>query len=293
MEFEQGKVITGSFIIEKITITGLIAELELNNGTTKITGILKDNVDLFSKTYQVGEKVVCKGRVRKRRKNFCLDLIYVSKNMLDEQVTKKLDSNFYIERFEKLISSVVDSDYKMILENCFNDDVKELFFTYPAAKTNHHNYIHGLLQHSIEVVDISLFFADYFKNINKDLIICAGLLHDIGKLKSYDVDDKVVKTDWERLLGHLSISALFVSKITPVSVNPDKIMLLYHIILSHHGELDYGSPVVCKTKEAYIIHRADEMSASLNHIDLLKYSGNWSEEDQTIFKRSWFRSSNV
>lgn len=294
MELEQGKVIVNSYTIDKITVNGHIAELELNNGTSKIIGLLKDNVDLFTKTYSLGEKVFCKGKVRKRRKNYCLDLIYISKNMLDSQVDTKFNSNLYIQRFQDIVSSVVDVDYKKVLDNCFNDDVKDLFFTYPAAKGNHHSYIHGLLQHSIEVVDISLFLADYFKNINKDLLICAGLLHDIGKLKSYDVDDEftVVKTDWEKLLGHLSISALFVSKITPVDIDPNKIMLLYHVILSHHGELIHGSPTVCKTKEAYILHRADELSSTLNHIDSLSYSGQWStENNKTWTNRSWFRSS--
>jgi 3'-5' exoribonuclease len=292
MELEQGKVITGVFTIEKISINEHLAELELNNGTTKIIGLLKNNVDIFSKTYSIGEKIVCKGKIRKRRKNNCLDIIYISKNMLESQINKKFNSEGYIERFQEIISSVTDVDYKSILDNCFNDDVKELYFTYPAAKGNHHNYIHGLLQHSIEVVDISLFLANYFE-VNKDLLICAGLLHDIGKLKSYDVKDgfKVEKTDWDGLLGHLAISALFVSRIIPPEVDQNKAMLLYHLILSHHGSQEFGSPVVCKTKEAYILSKADELSSALNHIDLLNYKGNWSEEDnKTSFKRSWYRS---
>lgn len=293
MDFQVGQVFTGSFVIDKIEFNEHFVEIELNNGTTKIQGVLKDNIDLFSKTYKVGDKIVCKGRVRKKRKNFCLDLIYITQNMLDPQVEmQKFNVQKYIDRFDELVSSIVDPDYKKIIENCFNEDVKELYFTYPAAKGNHHNYVHGLLQHSIEVVDISLSVANYFGEYNRDLIICAGLLHDIGKLKTYDMDEdlKVLKTDWEMLLGHLSISSLFVSKIAPVDVEQKKIMLLYHAILSHHGELEKGSPVVCKTKEAYIVHRADEISATMNHLSLLKYNGNgWSEKDTTSFDRTWFK----
>jgi putative nucleotidyltransferase with HDIG domain len=292
MELESGKIITGTFVIEKITVRDHVVEIEINDGTSKIIGLLKDNIDLFSKTYNVGEKIVCKGRVRKRRKYFCLDLVYISKHMLDTKIDKKFNVQKYIDRFEELIISVTDVDYKKILENCFNEDVKELFFEYPAAKGNHHNYIHGLLQHSIEVVDISLMLCQYFGEINKDLLVTAGLLHDIGKLKAYDLDDegKISKTNWEALLGHLPISALFVSKIAPNEVDQVKVMLLYHLILSHHGELTWGSPVVCKTKEAYILHRADELSSTINHLDQLKYdTNNWSEKDNTSFNRSWFR----
>lgn len=292
MELEQGKLITNLFTIEKITVNQHVVEIDLFDGTTKIQGLLKDNIDLFSKTYSVGDKIICRGRVRKRRKNFCLDLIYISKNIIEpEVIEKKFSVENYITRFESIISNITDSDYRLILNNCFNDDVKELYFTYPAARGNHHNYTHGLLEHSIEVVDISLLLADYFGNVNKDLLACAGLLHDIGKLKSYDTDEKTnyVKTDWELLLGHLSISALFVSKITPPNIDQQKIMLLYHLILSHHGELDFGSPIVCKTKEAYILNKADLLSSEINHIDSLKYTGNWSEVD-SLFNRSWFRS---
>lgn len=306
MDLEQGKIITGTFLIDKITISGRVAEIELNDiliqditekverirGTTKIIGILKDNVDLFSKTYSVGEKVVCKGKIRKRRKFYCLDIIYISKNMLDPQVSTKFNSDIYIKRFYEIISDVSDKDYKKILDNCFNDDVKQLFFAYPAAKDNHHNYTYGLLQHSIEVTDVCLFLADYYKNVDRDLLACAGILHDIGKLKSYDVDDnvkKIVKTDWEKLLGHLSISALFVSRIIPEDVDETKAMLLYHLILSHHGELAYGSPIVCKTKEAYILNKADDISFTLNHVDSLSYNGLWSDESK-ILKKSWYRS---
>lgn len=292
MELIQGELVTGSYIIEKITVNTKYVEIQLINDTTKILGILKDNIDLFSKTYQIGEKVVCKGRVRKRRKNFCLDIIYISKNILEQQVNKKIDSQKLIDRFYELVESVSDEDYKNILENCFNDDIKEIYFTYPAAQNVHHNYTHGLLEHSIEVVDISLSIADYFGKVNRDLLICAGLLHDIGKLKSYDIDDelKVVKTDWEKLLGHLSMSSLFVSKITSVETDQKKVMHLYHIVLSHHGHLEFGSPIECKTKEAYIISKSDEISSTINRLDLLKYDENgWSEKDNTSFNRFWFR----
>lgn len=291
MELESGKIIVSSFNIDKITVNNHVVEIELNDGTTKIIGLLKDNIDLFTRTYSVGEKIVCKGRVRKRRKFFCLDIIYISKYMLDTQIDKKFNIQKYVDRFNELLESVTDVDYKKILDNCFNEDVKELYFEYPAAQGNHHNYIHGLIQHSIEVVDISLTIGQYFGDINKDLLITAGLLHDIGKLKSYDLDDegKITKTDWEALLGHLSISALFVSKITPNEIDQKKIMLLYHTILSHHGELSWGSPVIYKTKEAYILHTADNISSTMNHLDLLKYTGNWSEKDDTSYNRNWFR----
>jgi putative nucleotidyltransferase with HDIG domain len=290
MELEHGKIITGSFIIKKITIFEQIVEIQLiNEENNEIIGLLKNNIDIFVKTCFLGDKIICKGKLRKKRKCFCLDIIYVSKNTLDSQVNEKFDVNLYIDKFNKIISSVIDTDYKKILENCFNDDVKELYFSYPASKDKNHNYKHGLLQHSIEVVEICLFFVEYFKDLNRDLLICASLLHDIGKLKSYDYDNnlKIEKTNWDNLLGHLSISALFLSKITLPDIDEEKIMLLYHLILSHHGELQYGSPIVCKVKESYILNKANDLSSTFNYLDMLSYTNDWSEDK---FNRNWFRS---
>jgi 3'-5' exoribonuclease len=292
MEFENGKIISGSFLIEKITSSKNIVEIELNNGTTKIQSFIKHNADIFIKTYVVGDKIFCKGKVIKRRKKVYLDLIYISKGT-NTPITLPKDNqfniDFYIKRFEEIVNDIKDPDYRLIIDNCFNNDFKELFFTYPAAKKHHHNYTHGLLQHTIEVVDISLFLANFVKDLNIDLLLCASLLHDIGKLKAYDVDEnlEITRTDWGHLLGHLSISALFVSKIVPPDIDSKKIMILYHMILSHHGKHQWGSPVEYKMKEAYILHMADMLSAELNGFNVLKYINSWSETNAS--NRTWFK----
>jgi 3'-5' exoribonuclease len=134
-----------------------------------------------------------------------------------------------------------------------------------------------------------LSIGSYFEPVNRDLLICAGLIHDIGKLKSYDVDEdkiKISKTDWDSLLGHLSMSTIFLSKIIPSDFDSHKAMLLYHMILSHHGELQHGSPVGFKTKEAYIMHKADQISSTLNHVSALNFTNNWAKDELT--QRSWY-----
>lgn len=291
MELEENKIITGLYTINKIIVVSKdTLEIELDNGTTQITGVLRNNIDTFLNVCSVGEKIVCKGKVVKREK-FYLEIIYISRNNLNLNLEKKFNYNDLVSRFEKLVNSVKNKVFKEILNECFNDDVKELFFEYPASKENHHNYIHGLLEHSVEVAEISLSISSHFENIDNDLLICGSLLHDIGKLKSFDVDEnfKVSKTNWNELLGHLSISALFLSKITPVDADQEKIMLLYHVILSHHGDLDRGSPVVCKTKEAYIVNKADLISSTFSHIENLKIDSNgWTEKDNIKDFDSWY-----
>ncbi|MDD5649340.1 MAG: HD domain-containing protein [Candidatus Nanoarchaeia archaeon] len=307
MEFEPGKFILGKFLIRKITIVKEIElELEHINDKTILKAIIKDNIDKFILNYFVGDKVFCKGKVSTSSQTHgskYIELVYITKNLEEDVLstsakneTKTICLERYIQRFDEIVEGIKDVDYKSVIINCFNDDVKELFFSYPASQSHHHNYTHGLLQHSIEVVDICLLLADYFGDFNKDLLSCAGLIHDIGKLKSYDIEDmKVIKSNWECLLGHLPISSLFVSKIVPENIDSNKIMLLYHMILSHHGRLEWHSPVVPKTKEAFILHQADLISSSYKTINFLNYKNNWRIEDNTnkneFSNKTWYKES--
>jgi len=285
MELDVGKIVTGTYEIERINVAEKLIQVFLkNNEEESIEGVLKDNLNLFINSYQVGDTVVCRGKIRKKRKNYCLDIASISKKSIETKPIMKINLENYIQKFEDLISSVKYDDYRRVLENCFNDDVKELFFTYPASRSHHHSYVHGLLQHSIDVAEISLSIASHFSGLDKDLIVTGSLLHDIGKLKSYDVDDvsKIQQTNWHSLLGHLSMSALFVSKVVHEEADPEKMMRLYHLILSHHGDLNSGSPIECKTKEAYIVHEADMISSRLGYIDNLEVKDGWTE------KHDWY-----
>lgn len=255
MQFENDKLITKTFKINNIKVTEKFVELTLEDDKSeKMQGFLKDNISVFSSSYNVGEKIVCHGKIRKLRKNVCLDIIWLTKK-IEEITYQKFDASDYEERFIRIIENIEDVDYKKILTNCFNEDVLDLFFSYPASKNSHHAYNAGLLKHSVEVVEISLLICNYYKGINKDLLCCAGLLHDIGKLKSYDIDDtthNVTETDWEKKLGHAPMSALFVSKILTSDIPQEKALSIYDLVLNHHNEM--------QSKEGFILNKANEIS---------------------------------
>jgi hypothetical protein len=128
MEYIPGQIVTGSFVIEQISVNNKFAEIMIKNDDLRILAILKDNVDLFAKTYSIGEKIACKGKIRKRRKFNCLDLIYISKNILETKITNKFNLETYLQRYQELTDSIKDQDYKQVLNCLFNEDVKELFF---------------------------------------------------------------------------------------------------------------------------------------------------------------------
>lgn len=299
MEIKKGDLITSAFTIKKIEGKKNRAELILENKDQQFKGILKDNLDLFLRSYNENDHVLCKAKVRKRKEETILEIIYIKKyedsekKELQKEEFKDSEIEQMIKRFDNLINSVEDKEYKSILEEFFlNEEIRNMFFIAPAAKNNHHNYPYGLLQHSIEVAELSKIIAEYFSCKNIDLLITGALLHDIGKIKSYEYkNNEILKTNWEHLLGHLSISAIFISKMMPDDMPTDKAMVLYHLILSHHGKLEYGSPVEGKMREAEILHDADLTSCKMNHIENLDYSAtNWSKIDNKT-KKSWFKGN--
>lgn len=177
------------------------------------------------------------------------------------------------ETLNKYISFISDDFYKEIVVQALADHPE--YYTLPAAKTMHHNFWRGLLQHSLEVCRYALSLAD--ETVNVSLLITGSLLHDIGKCVAYAYDGlNIVITDQGKLLDHIIIGqrllANAVDKIRPTGLSSDestKLLMLEHIIASHHGKLEYGSPVVPKTREALLTHQADLISSRMNRFEVL------------------------
>ncbi|GAB4288028.1 MAG: HD domain-containing protein [Ignavibacteriaceae bacterium] len=166
------------------------------------------------------------------------------------------------DRIEKLSNPHL----KTLMKNIFAGDDLKRFSTAPAGKSWHHGYIHGLLEHTLEIVKICDLVCDIHKELNRDLLICGALLHDFGKTEELSYDSAFTYTDKGKLLGHIVIGAMFVNeKINSLKDFPEDLRTcLLHLILSHQGKLEYASPVVPKTVEAIVLYQADELSAKTN-----------------------------
>ena len=190
------------------------------------------------------------------------------------------------EMYKKLmgyISSVNDKYIKALLNQIFmkNDFVLQNLKKHSAARTLHHGYLGGLLEHTLSVTEICDFMSGRYKKVNRDILICTAMLHDIGKI--YELSQFPVNeyTDDGQLLGHIFIGAEMVhdaaSKIEGFPKNLES--LIKHSILAHHGEYEYGSPELPKTIEAFILHCADNMDAKVKAFEEAVESGsnqgNW------------------
>ncbi|HOO38228.1 MAG TPA: HD domain-containing protein [Deltaproteobacteria bacterium] len=182
--------------------------------------------------------------------------------------TTKGDISSMMSEIEEFISRVQDTYLKKLIENIFSrEGIRDTYMKAPAAKGIHHNYIGGLLEHTLSVLkSIEAIFPVYAHlGINKDLLIAGALLHDIGKIYEYSYDKVIDMTPEGRLIGHIYLSAHMTDKeIDGIEKFPEELKLqLLHLILGHHGQLEFGSPKLPMTREAMLLHMLDDLDAKL------------------------------
>ncbi|NDO46949.1 HD domain-containing protein [Clostridium sp. MD294] len=191
------------------------------------------------------------------------------------------------EMYQKLMSYIktIENPYiKKLLEAIFykHPIVSKQFKTHSAAKSVHHSYMGGLLEHTLSVTEICDFAAPRYKYVNRDILIASAMLHDVGKLIELSEFPENDYTDDGQLLGHLMIgSELIKDTASDIEGFPKTLeSLLKHCMISHHGEYEYGSPKLPKTIEAFILHCADNLDAKTKvfeeMIDNNSNQGNWA-----------------
>lgn len=151
-----------------------------------------------------------------------------------------------------------------VLDNVFDPETTKKFQESAAGLTVHHAYKGGLLEHTLEMLKMSDCLETRYPKINRDLLIAGIILHDVGKIVEYETGLTVKMTTRGKLLGHIAIGAELVRAAMPSGMPENLQDELLHLILSHHGEFEFGSPVKPKTVEAIAISRFDDASAKIN-----------------------------
>ena len=185
--------------------------------------------------------------------------------------TKNIDT-MYAE-LKEYIASIKETNLRTLAEDFFvtNADFVKKFRSHSAAKSVHHGFVGGLLEHTLSVVKLCVHYAASYPVINRDLLIVAAMFHDIGKMEELSSFPENDYTDDGQLLGHIFIGANIVNNhIKKMNKFPVKLANeLIHCILSHHGELEYGSPKKPATMEALALHFADNTDAKLQTMNEL------------------------
>ena len=177
----------------------------------------------------------------------------------------------------KLISSVKEESLRKLLESFFVEDKEfaKRFCAHSAAKSVHHGFIGGLLEHTLGVAKTCEFICDRNDYLNRDLLLTAAILHDVGKVVELSAFPENDYTDEGQLLGHIFIGAEQIGeKVKEIPGFPPMLaMQLRHCILAHHGELEYGSPKKPALAEALALNLADNLDAKMETMRELLEAG--------------------
>jgi 3'-5' exoribonuclease len=199
--------------------------------------------------------------------------------------------------FRELLATIQDRDLRRLLDELFGEASKTWgrFRDAPAAKHYHQAYRHGLLEHSLTVAQAVSSISATFPGINRDVAVTGALLHDIGKLDAYELSGDAIEMSAQgRLYGEIPLGYHRVrSAIESLDGFPTQTAeAVLHIILSHHGSLEHGSPVIPCTREATLVHMIDNLGGKLGSFDRvekgLPAGEQWSAYDKGIGGGAYF-----
>ncbi len=196
-----------------------------------------------------------------------------------------------------LLATVQDPQLRHLLDLFFGEDSETWarFRDAPAAKVYHQAYRHGLLEHTLSVAQAVSAAANFFPGIDRDVAVTGALLHDIGKTVAYNDDPLAIDlTDAGRLQGEIPLGYYTVRRAIEdiPGFDPALAQCVLHIILSHHGQLEHGSPVVPATREAVLVHMIDNLGGRLGSFDRLERQlpagESWSGFDRALSGSAYF-----
>ncbi len=267
--------------------------LSLVDRTGSVNGNIWNNAKHFAELFKEGDIVKVKAMVISYKGQVQLTVSKIRTaeeteyDLTDFVAASEKDVNLLSEQFFGYIDSINDTYIKALMLSIFEDkEYFQLFAQSPAAKQWHHNYIGGLLEHTVSVARICDFMSHYYP-VDRDILIAGALLHDMGKVYEYFVKTTIDFSDLGRLVGHISIAdQIVVEKSKAINAFPAvTLMKLRHLILSHHGEIDKGAVKVPQTIEAVALNCADNMDAQTVGVKQLiegtdKAQTKWTEYDK-------------
>jgi 3'-5' exoribonuclease len=299
-DLQDGQAVTTLFLVcEKGIRTSARGkswlELSLRDRTGSIPGKMWDNFEAIAHTFECDDIVVIRGRVK---------LYNGQKEVTLEQIIPAAEREYELGDFlahtkydvEKLyadlraaIAAMSNPYLKRLLESVVEDPaIAPRLKRAPAAMMMHHAFIGGLLEHVVSLIGLGRGVVAQYPELDADLLLTGIVLHDIGKIEELSYERGAQYTTPGRLLGHITIgSGIVRDKIKSVPGFPAELaILVQHLILSHHGSLEFGSPTLPQTREAIALHFLDDMDSKMAAMrsTLASESGNaeWTERNPAL-----------
>jgi len=249
--------------------------LSLVDRTGDMKAVVWDHVQAISKAFAAGDYVRVQGKVTEYKGTPQLVVRHLERALQDQVDARDFlpaterDVDQMLDRLIQISRTVENEHLSRLLAAFFEDSAfVELFKTAPAAKKMHHAYLGGLVEHTLSIVRLIQAISTHYKGIDTDLLLTGGILHDIGKVHEFTYETHIDYSDAGRLLNHIVIGVeMLEKKIATLHDFPDDLALvLKHLIVSHHGIRDFGSPEPPKTLEAIILNYLDELDAKVTAV---------------------------
>lgn len=269
---------------------GKFLNLVVGDKTGQMEAKIWDNGEEIALSIKEGDVVLLKGKIESY--NDKLQLKVDNLQYVDDYDTGDFlpETSKDVDKLFNYIKSVnIQNHYLKSLLNSFLNDQEFVisFKKSPAAKSLHHAYLGGLVEHTYEVIRICEVVCELFPQIDRDLLFTGAILHDIGKMEELTWTKAIDYTDEGRLIGHVVIGERIISeRMATIGGFPKELkMRMTHLLLSHHGEYEWGSPKRPKTLEACTLHYAENLDAQVNRFILLIEKGKnktWADYDKLL-----------
>jgi len=305
-ELEEGDVVNSMFAVKfkkpprkykSRSKGGEWFEVRLTDKTGEITakywGDDKIYTNKIYRSFDKGDVIYLRGRVVAYGEGLEISM---EKEGLRKCLPDEYDTSDFVEicskDIDEMMSQLMDiirsteEPYRSLLLSLFGDeDFAEKFKKSPAAMHRHHSYIGGLLEHTLNVVRICQRVHELHPELDYSLMVSGAMIHDIGKIREFDVGTTIEMSEEGMLLGHITIGVqMLLERIARTEDFPERIKLkLVHIILSHHGKNEYGSPKIPQFPEAHVVYFADDLDAKVDYTINLKERA--ETEDLWIWKK--------
>jgi len=200
--------------------------------------------------------------------------LYIAMYLCDRtgQLNTK-DTDKLFKEVKDILSRIKNSQLKALVDEFLADDeLMKKFKTAPAAMRVHHNYLGGLLEHTHNTLNVAVAILPFYPQVQDELVIAAIFLHDIGKTEELTYDISFSYTNTGQLLGHIAQALLMIKQKADCledkgkKIEKNTMDSLNHIILSHHGRYEFGSPKLPATPEAFMVNYIDDLDAKINQV---------------------------
>ncbi len=270
--------------------------VNLSDNSGSINARIWENAEELAKDFETGDVIFVKGHIQSYQNKLQLVVHNLRPAKSDEYDISKLiktaskSSEELMNELNLMIEKVKHPQIKQLITETLSDtQVTERLLKYPAARTIHHAYFGGLLEHTVSISKTLSFLSETHKQLNYDYLIFGAIFHDIGKLWELSTDNGFNYSTEGRLVGHMQLACELVDKNSAKILEfTDELKYeLKHIILSHHGRLEYGSPKRPKFLEAMVVAMVDELDSKINTLtrvmtDELAEDKKWSSYDRSF-----------